>query len=72
MIKKYIKIALRNLLKYKGFTLINILGLSFGLVCAIFISIYLYNETTFDKFHEKSSYIYRVGVNGKMGGEVLN
>jgi len=72
MIKNYIKIALRNLIKYKGFTIINILGLSFGLVCAIFISIFVYNEVTYDKFHEKSANIYRIGVNGRMGGEEMN
>ena len=72
MIKNYIKLAFRNLINYKGFTLINILGLSFGLVCTIFISLFVYNEITFDKFHENSKQIYRVGVNGKMGGEELN
>lgn len=72
MIKNYIKIALRNLIQHKGFTIINLLGLSFGLVCTILISIFVYNEMTFDKFHEKSELIYRIGVNGKMGGEELN
>ncbi|MFC2121317.1 ABC transporter permease [Bacteroidota bacterium] len=72
MIKNYFKTAIRNLLKYKGYSLINILGLTFGLVCTLFISIYIYNEITYDSFHEDSELIYRVGVKGKMLGNDLD
>ncbi len=72
MFKNYLKSAFRALLKYKGTTFINILGLTIGLCATIMISIYVYNETSYDKFHEKSDRIYRIGVIGKMLGNDLN
>lgn len=72
MIRNYIKIAFRNLTKNKGYTIINILGLAFGLTCTLFISIFVYNEISFDKFHKNSELIYRVSVKGAMAGNDLN
>jgi len=72
MLRNYIKIAFRNLTKYKGYTIINILGLAFGLSCTLFIAIFVYNEISYDKFHTKSELIYRMCVKGEMGGNDLN
>lgn len=72
MFKNYIKSAIRALLKYKGTTLINILGLTIGLCSVILISVYVYSEVSYDKFHEKSDRIYRIGVQGKMMGNDLD
>src|SRR5688572_17230740 len=60
MIKNYIVIALRNFLKYKGYTLINILGLSLGLTCCIIIFLVVTYDLSFDKFHTKYDRIYRI------------
>lgn len=59
MVKNYILIALRNLKKYKGFSFINILGLSVGLTCCLLIGIYIQEETSYDTYHENSENIYR-------------
>jgi putative ABC transport system permease protein len=59
MFKNYIKIALRNLLKHKGYSLINIVGLAVGITCCSLIFLYVYDELNFDRFHAKSERIYR-------------
>jgi putative ABC transport system permease protein len=54
------KLAIRNLRKHKTFSVINILGLTIGLACCIIISLYAYNELSFDKFNTNHSRIYRI------------
>lgn len=60
MIINYLKISLRNLLKNKYYSLINILGLALGITCVFLIIQYLRRELAYDKFHEGSENIYRV------------
>ena len=60
MIKNYFKVALRNLLRYKGYSLLNITGLSIGLACFTLIMIFVWNELSYDKHFTKSDQIYRV------------
>jgi putative ABC transport system permease protein len=60
MLKIYFKIALRNLLKHKGYAAINISGLAIGLACSMIILIHIYDELSFDRFHVKADRIYRV------------
>lgn len=62
MIKNYFKIAWRGLRKRKGFTLINILGLSLGFACSILIFLFVQYHLQFDNFHENSDRIYRVNT----------
>ena len=66
MLRNYILVALRNLWRQKGYTLINIFGLTIGLASSILILLYVVNELTYDKFHEKSHRIYRVWISGSM------
>ena len=60
MIKNYIKIALRNLTRHKGYSLINIAGLAIGMACCILILLWVQDELSFDRFHENADSIYRV------------
>ncbi|MGN8224680.1 ABC transporter permease [Gracilimonas sp. BCB1] len=60
MFKNYLKISVRNLLKKKGYSLINILGLAIGLATSLLIVLYVLNEWSYDKFHSNSDRIYRV------------
>lgn len=60
MLGNYFKIAIRNLLKHRGYTLINILGLVAGLACCILILLYVLDELRFDAFHAKAGRIFRV------------
>ena len=60
MIRSYLKIALRNLRKYKGYSFINISGLAVGLACSILMFLWIHDELSFDRFHENSNELYRV------------
>lgn len=71
MIRNFFKIAWRNILKHKTFSLINIFGLSIGLACFLLIVMYVTDELSFDKFHDKADRIYRVHSNIIFGGTEL-
>lgn len=60
MFKTNLKLIIRNIWKYKGFSAINILGLSVGMACSILILLWVKHHTSFDKFHEKGNNIFRV------------
>ena len=60
MIKNYLKIALRNFLRNRNYTLINILGLSIGITACIVIFLLITYELSFDKFHSRYQNIYRI------------
>lgn len=70
MIKNYLLVALRSFLKHRTFTLLNITGLSLGLVASLLILQYVKYEKSFDTFHERATDIYRVEYdfwqNGKL------
>ena len=71
MIKSYIKIAFRNLVRYKSFSLINILGLAIGLSASLLIALWVFDELSYDKFHENSKQIYRVERHINWDGQVF-
>ncbi|MBI3110438.1 MAG: ABC transporter permease [Ignavibacteriales bacterium] len=60
MLSNYFKIALRNLLKHKGYSFINGFGLAAGIACCILIVLYVQDELSYDTFHADSDRIYRV------------
>ena len=71
MLKNYLKIAWRNLVKNKTFSIINISGLAIGLSCFLLISLYVLDEISFDRFHDKAQRIYRIHSEIRMGGSDL-
>jgi putative ABC transport system permease protein len=72
MIKNYISIAWRNLLKNKTFSLINLVGLASGLACFILIALYVADEISYDRHNEKASRIYRINSDILFGGNNLH
>jgi putative ABC transport system permease protein len=60
MIKNYLKIAWRNLIKDRQFTLLNLMGLSSGLACALLIYLWVHDELSVDNFNEKGNRIYQL------------
>lgn len=60
MIRNYLKIAVRNLMKHKGFSAINIFGLAVGMAFSIVIFLYVQHELTYDGFHENADRIFLV------------
>ena len=68
MIRNYLKTAYRSLLKNKGFTAINVLGLALGLATCLLIVFYVFDELSYDHYNAKIDRIYRVNSDIKFGG----
>ena len=60
MLKNLIKTAVRHILKHFGYSILNILGLTLGISSALFLIIYVADEVSYDRYHEKADRIYRV------------
>src|SRR6187402_1508640 len=69
MFRSYFKTAWRNLMNNKVFSLINIFGLTVGLTCCMFITMYLYHETRYDTQHKNIKRLYQVGTTMISGKE---
>ena len=70
MIRNYITTAVRNLLKYKGYSLINVIGLALGLAGCILMLLYIRYETSYDDYNLKKDRMYRIEDNLNLGGNV--
>lgn len=71
MLKNYIKIALRNIIRHKGYTFINIFGLATGIICCLLILVYVQDELSYDRYHEKADQIYRIVNAGVIRGNKI-
>jgi putative ABC transport system permease protein len=74
MIRSYLKIAFRNLMKYRFISFINLFGLAVGLTCCMLILAFIMNELSFDKYNKNADHIYRVtrSFNNQDGSVSLN
>ena len=71
MIRNWFKVAFRNLLRHKGYSLINLLGLAVGLTCAILILLYVRDELSFDRYAPKADSIYRLALEAQTANRGL-
>ena len=71
MFKNYFKIAVRNLLRHKAFSFINIMGLAVGMAACFLIFQYVTFELSYDNFHSKGDRIYRVVTDTKTPSETI-
>ncbi|MEZ5004504.1 MAG: ABC transporter permease [Chitinophagales bacterium] len=71
MYRNYLKVAARNLLKSKSFTVINILGLALGLMVAILVFLFVKKETSYEKHFADYQQIYRTSIYGNMNGQEM-
>ncbi len=62
MLRNYLVVSLRNLLRNKTYSAINIFGLAVGMASVLLIAFYIQSELSFDRYHEKADRIYRVAV----------
>ncbi|HEV7347764.1 ABC transporter permease [Telluribacter sp.] len=69
MIKNYLKIALRNLLKNKVYSFINIFGLAVGMAVAILIGLWIWDELSYNKYHKNYDRVAQVMLNQTFNGE---
>ncbi len=65
MLKNLFKIAIRNIVKEKTYSAINILGLTIGITCSLFLLMYILDELSYDRYHKNAENIYRVVSNIK-------
>ena len=60
------------MLRQKGFSIINIAGLTIGITCSLLIILYIFDELSFDKFHPDAQQIHRLGFKGVLEGKKFN
>ena len=70
MFRNYFKIAIRNLLRHRVYSVINVMGLAVGMAIFILILSYVQNELSYDSFHERSDQLYRLMRVQKMDGRM--
>lgn len=69
MLKNYFKIAIRNFLKHKFYSFVNVMGLTVGLSIVFLIGLFVGDELSFDRFHENGDELYRVVENQYYAGQ---
>ncbi|WP_185731460.1 ABC transporter permease [Larkinella rosea] len=69
MLRNYFKIAFRNLVKHKGYSFINIGGLATGMAVALLIGLWMYDELSFDKYHQNYDRIAKVLQSATVNGD---
>jgi putative ABC transport system permease protein len=69
MFNNLIKHSIRSFKRQRAYIIINILGLSIGIACSLLIALFVLNELSYDKFNTKIDRIYRMVLNGKIGGQ---
>jgi putative ABC transport system permease protein len=67
MFRNYLRITVRNIVKHKGFSFINIFGLAIGMACCLLIFMYVMDELSYDKFHDNADNIYRLTTISSIG-----
>lgn len=72
MIKNYITIAFRNMLKHKSYSFINVSGLAIGVACCIIIFLFVQTELSYDRFHPNAERIYRIVTSTSDDGQPTN
>jgi putative ABC transport system permease protein len=70
MVKNYLIIALRFFSRQRGFSIINISGLTIGITCSLLILLYIQDELRYDRFHDDTDKIFRIAFEGKLQGNL--
>ncbi|HAP61959.1 MAG TPA: hypothetical protein DCR93_21485, partial [Cytophagales bacterium] len=68
MIRNYLKVAWRNLLKYRFYSGINILGMSVGIASVLLMALFVQHELSYDRYYEDAERLYRVDFSARMAG----
>lgn len=71
MLQSYLAIALRNLLRYPAYTLINIVGLAIGLAACMLILRYVWDELSYDRYHPHADRVYRIVDDIESAGQTV-
>ncbi|MDE2726990.1 MAG: ABC transporter permease, partial [Gemmatimonadota bacterium] len=71
MFRNYLTVAVRHLNRQKGYASINVMSLALGIACALLILLYIRDELSYDRYHEKADRIYRVISEERDGDQVV-
>ncbi len=71
LLRKLIKYSVSALKRQRTYVALNMLGLSIGMACSIVIALFIVNELSYDQFNEKKDQIYRLVLQGKIGGQQI-
>ncbi len=71
MFNNLFKYTIRSFKRQRSYIIINILGLAIGIACSLLIALYVINEAGYDKFNLKKDRIFRIVLNGKIGGQEI-
>jgi putative ABC transport system permease protein len=71
MLQNLIRHSLRSFKRQRSYVIINVFGLSIGIACSVIIALFVINEASYDSFNIKKDRIFRVILNGKLGGREL-
>src|SRR5512136_1533557 len=71
MFSNLFRYSIRSFKRQRAYVIINILGLAIGIACSLLIALYVINESSFDRFNLKKDRIFRVILNGKIGGQEI-
>ncbi len=71
MLNNLIRYSLRSFKRQRSYIIINILGLSIGIACSLLIAIFVINEASYDRYNVKKDRIFRLILNGKIGGQEI-
>lgn len=69
MLRNLIKHSIRSFKRQRAYIFINVVGLSIGIACSLLIALFVLNELSFDRFNAKRDRIFRMDLNGKLGGQ---
>lgn len=70
MLQNYFKIAFRNIIKRRAYSLLNVAGLAIGMICCLLLLQYVNYEFSYDGFHKKADHIYRLQLNSYQDGKL--
>ncbi|MBK8881163.1 MAG: ABC transporter permease [Bacteroidales bacterium] len=71
MFNNLIKHSFRSFKRQRAYIIINVLGLSIGIACSLLIALFVINEASYDRYNVKKDRIFRVILNGKIGGQEI-
>jgi putative ABC transport system permease protein len=72
MLRNYLKIAWRNIIRHKTNTAINVVGLALGMTCCLFIFLWVKDERSMDNFHPNEKNLYAVYLNTRSNGKIVS
>lgn len=66
MFRNYLKVALRNIIRHKGYSIVNVAGLAIGMACALLILLWIQDELSYDRFHQNADRLHLIALTQRL------